>query len=124
MARGRADKRGFEAIRRIRLSHAGAGRLTLAEFKTMMREQYFVLLIDEPRGALAAIPALLPADIDERRKAFEALREMLASSGRWRPAAADRLERVAELFSLGKEEFGSNPVRGSASKTARVRNAS
>ena len=103
MARGRADERGFEAIRRIRHSHAGAGQLTLAEFKALMREQYFILLIDEP-AALAAIPALLPADVDERRKAFEVLREVLGSSGALEEAAAERLERVAELFSLGKDE--------------------
>jgi len=41
---------------RIRRSHPGAGRLALAEFKTMMREQYFVLVNDEPE-VLAAIMA-------------------------------------------------------------------
>ncbi|MEK1886229.1 MAG: DUF3141 domain-containing protein [Phyllobacterium sp.] len=123
LARGRADERGFEAIRRIRQSHDGAGRLTLAEFKTLIREQYFILLIDEP-AALGAIPALLPADIDERRKAFELLREILDSSGALQEAASERLERVAELFSLDREGVDSNPVVSPASKAARVRSVS
>jgi hypothetical protein len=123
MARGRADERGFEAIRRIRRSHSGAGQLTLAQFKALVREQYFILLIDEA-AALAAIPALLPADRDERRKAFEVLRGVLESSGALEDAAAERLERVAELFNIGKENVDSDPAPGTASKTVRVRSAS
>lgn len=123
MARGRADERGFEAIRRIRRNHAGAGRLTLVEFKMLIREQYFILLIDET-AALAAIPALLPQNVEERRKAFEVLREVLESSGGLEDAAAERLERIVELFNLGKEELGSAPVVRTASRSARARNAS
>ena len=123
MVRGRADERGFEAIRRIRRSHAGAGQLTLAGFKALMREQYFLLLIDEAE-ALEAIPTLLPADIGERRKAFEILRGVLESSGALEDAAAERLERVAELFNIGTEEVDSSPTPGAANKSARVRSVS
>ncbi|MBP2489380.1 hypothetical protein JOH50_005107 [Rhizobium leguminosarum] len=103
-------------------SRASAGRLTLAGFKTMMQEQYFVLLIDEPgswgnSGTPAGGHGRAPKGLRGPARAAGVV-------GRWKPAGADCLDRVAELFSLGKEEFGSNPVRGPASKSARVRNAS
>ncbi|MEY9724015.1 hypothetical protein ABIA22_006569 [Sinorhizobium fredii] len=46
-ARGGADERGFEAIRRLRRAHPTASQLTLPEFKALLRKQYFILLIDE-----------------------------------------------------------------------------
>ncbi len=59
MARGYVDERGVAALRRIRLTEEGS-RLTLAQFKAMAREQFFLLLLD-PEATLAAIPKLLPA---------------------------------------------------------------
>src|SRR3974377_2179673 len=44
--RGGLDERGFEAVRRLR-AEQGHARLSLAEFKTLIREQFFMLLIDE-----------------------------------------------------------------------------
>ena len=49
MARGSADERGFETIRRIRLARSELPRLTLAEFKMLVREQFF-MLADRPGG--------------------------------------------------------------------------
>jgi hypothetical protein len=66
----------------------------------------------------------LPADIGERRKAFEILRGVLESSGALEDAAAERLERVAELFNIRTEEVDSNPTPGAANKSARVRSVS
>ena len=42
----------------------GHAALPLAEFKALVREQFFMLLIDQ-EAALAAIPALLPADAED-----------------------------------------------------------
>ena len=42
-------------------------RPTLAEFKALVREQYYMLLIDQ-EATLAAIPDLLPRDHEVRRK--------------------------------------------------------
>ena len=50
-------------------------------FKALVREQYFMLLIDE-EAALAAIPGLLPESIDDRRAAFATLREVLRRAAR------------------------------------------
>src|SRR5262249_58108399 len=57
LARGGVDERGFEALRRIRRAH---GDMTLATFKALAREQFYMLLMDT-EAALAAIPSMLPA---------------------------------------------------------------
>src|SRR3954471_23579353 len=49
-ARGMVDERSIEALRQVRRDDAGA-RLTLPEFKTLVREQFFMLLLDS-EGAL------------------------------------------------------------------------
>lgn len=117
-ARGGADERGFEAIRRLRRAHPTASQLTLPEFKALLRRQFFILLIDE-EAALAAIPKLLPEDVNERRSAFEALREVLQASGAITGAAAERLQRIGRLFGLDSEA-----VPFVARKTARERRTS
>jgi hypothetical protein len=98
MARGGADERGLAAVRRLRLSQPGE-RLTLAQFKAMVREQYFTLLID-PEAALAAIPAMLPQDAEERRSAFAAVRQVLAARGEIGGESTERLERIRQLFGV------------------------
>ena len=72
------DERSLEALRRLRQADESA-RITLAEFKMLVREQFFMLLLDR-EAALAAIPKLLPDNMDERRKAFAAIQEVLSAS--------------------------------------------
>ena len=50
------DERGFNLLRRMR-EEAGSG-MSLGEFKRVVREQFFMLLVDEQR-AVEAIPAML-----------------------------------------------------------------
>ena len=69
LARGGVDERGVNALKQIRLSDE-MPRLTLAEFKEMARDQFFMLLLNT-EATLEAIPALLPADAALRQKAFE-----------------------------------------------------
>lgn len=97
MPRSSVDERVFELIRRIRLVADDTRRLTLAEFKTLVREQFFMLLVDEA-AALAAIPALLPPEADERRKALAALRQLIRVRGEPTGQVAERMERIAGLF--------------------------
>ena len=59
MPDGVVDERGFNFLRRMR-EEAGQG-LTLAAFKKLVREQFFMLLLDE-RRAVEAIPAMLAKD--------------------------------------------------------------
>jgi hypothetical protein len=96
MTRGKVDERGVRALRQIRLAE-DSPRMTLAQFKTMAREQYFLMLLD-PEGALSAIPSLLPASIDERQKALAAIRQVLSASGEISGEAAERLKKVVTLF--------------------------
>src|SRR6516225_12091848 len=96
MARGKVDERGTHALRQVRLNE-GARRLTVAEFKAMAREQFFLLLL-EPEATLAAIPQLLPASIDERQKGLAAIHKVLRASGEISGEAAQRMKRVVTLF--------------------------
>jgi hypothetical protein len=111
MARGAVDERGFEAIRRMRAIQDGIERPTLAEFKAMVREQYFILLID-PEAAFAALPKLLP-DPSLRRKTLAAVRGVLSAAGEIDGEVAERLDRLARV--LGIESKRASPAYASIS---------
>jgi pimeloyl-ACP methyl ester carboxylesterase len=95
-ARGMVDERSLEALRRLRQSDEAA-RLTLAEFKMLVREQFFMLLLDR-EGALAAIPKLLPESMEERRKVFAVIEHVLSASANISGEVEKRLKQVAALF--------------------------
>ncbi|MGY2990044.1 DUF3141 domain-containing protein [Bradyrhizobium sp. USDA 4508] len=97
-ARGMVDERSLEALRRLRQADEAA-RVTLAEFKMLVREQFFMLLLDR-ESALAAIPKLLPDNMDERRRAFAAIQDVLSASAEISGEVARRLKHVAGLFGL------------------------
>ncbi|MBP7240998.1 DUF3141 domain-containing protein [Amaricoccus sp.] len=99
IARKSVDERAFAAIIRLRDTHPASHRMRLADFKALVRAQFLMLVLHE-EAALAAIPAMLPASIEERREAFAALKGVIEASG---AAPADRLGRVAALFGLGPE---------------------
>jgi len=65
----------------------------------MVRDQFFMLLID-PEAAVAAIPALLPQDVETRRKAFALLPEVLSAAGKIEGEVADRLRQAAAWFGV------------------------
>jgi pimeloyl-ACP methyl ester carboxylesterase len=96
LARAAVDERGFEAVRRIRRSH---GDMPLAEFKSLVREQFSILLLDT-EAALAAVPSMLPADADTRREAFDLIKRVLGASGAFSAEDNERLQRVARAFGL------------------------
>ena len=97
--RGAVDERGFEAIRRLRTVTDSGPHMTLSEFKAMVREQFFMLLLDED-AAIAALPALLPQDAESRRTGFALLRSVLSTSGDITGESATRLQRVAQLMGI------------------------
>ncbi|MGA7328589.1 MAG: DUF3141 domain-containing protein [Rhodomicrobium sp.] len=97
-SRGRVDERGVNALRKIRLADRKS-RLTLAQFKAMAREQFYILMLD-PEATIQAIPALLPQDIRQREKAFSAIRDVLEASEPITGDAAKRLGRIQQLFGL------------------------
>jgi hypothetical protein len=73
--------------------------MTLSEFKAMVREQFFMLLLDE-HAAIDAIPALLPQDAESRRTGFALLRSVLSTSGDITGESATRLQRIAQLMGI------------------------
>ncbi len=119
------DERRFNELRAIRDENQG---LTLQEFKRILREQYFSLVLDR-EGALAAIPQMLPPDAATREHLLEQIRRTVEAAGPATGARAQRLAQVEELFAGGKatEDIGklevaprvvTSPV--SASKKTRV----
>ena len=101
--RGAVDERSLEALRRVRRNDSRS-RLTLAQFKLLVREQFFMLILDQEK-ALATIPKLLPDDANDRRAAFAAIREVLSASAEISGEVAKRLKFVAELFGVDAKEI-------------------
>jgi hypothetical protein len=98
MGRAAVDERGFEAVRRIRESQSD---ISLVEFKAIVREQFYMLVLDA-EAALAAIPSMLPADAELCNKAFKLINSVLTARGELSPEDRERLQRIGRLF--GKDE--------------------
>jgi uncharacterized protein DUF3141 len=96
LGRAAIDERGFEAVRRIRRAY---GDIALSAFKSLVREQFNMLLIDT-EAALSAIPAMLPPDVETRREAFGLVRQVLSTVGEFSAEDRKRLETVARLFGV------------------------
>jgi len=92
-----ADERGFAMLRQIREEQPESHRLTLGEFKSMVRAQYLLLRRDEER-ALSAIPRMLPTDPSERTAALDVIRRVVAASGDDSDETKRRLARVGTMF--------------------------
>jgi hypothetical protein len=98
MARGSAEERGFEAIRRLRADRIEVKRPSLAEFKAMVREQYSILLLDR-EAAVAAIPTLVRG-AEARRRCIATVHEVLSAAGEITGEVSKRLERIAQLLQV------------------------
>ena len=99
LGRRSVDERGFETVRRLRGKY---GDIPLSEFKTLVRDQYFMLLIDRD-AALAAIPSMLPSDSQTRGKAFDLIKGVMAAVGKLSPEDEERLSEIGRLFGIGDE---------------------
>jgi hypothetical protein len=102
MGRGSVDERGFELVRRVRATQHDMPALPLAAFKALVREQFLMLLID-PEAALAAIPTMLPPEIEVRVKALEVVKDVLtAARGELSAEERERSARIAGLFGIDR----------------------
>ncbi len=88
------DERAFAVLKAIR-DEQGTNT-TLAEFKKLTREQYYMLLLDQDR-ALAAIPDLVGRGSEAGRRLVPLLRRVLAARG---PLSAERETRLARVEAL------------------------
>jgi uncharacterized protein DUF3141 len=115
MAPGRAfDERGFQLVRRIRQENRG---IPLAEFKAMIREQFNILLIDEV-AALRALPALLPASADARKKALALISRIMGATGEKTLEGQRRLREIVRLFGAGHARHHPRPTGNGSVVTA------
>jgi hypothetical protein len=70
--------------------------LTLEEFKRMLREQFFALIVD-PEGAVAAIPKML-SDAKARKDALSVIRAVVSAAGEVAGERATRLARIETML--------------------------
>jgi len=112
---GVADERGFRLLERMR-EDAG-GDLSLAEFKTMVRDQFFTLLLDEPR-AIEAIPAMIDTDPELASRMASALRKLVEVLGVESKLGKSRLAEITAMFESRKK--GKAP-KNDGPETERVR---
>ena len=121
-ARGAVDERGFEIVRRLRQDSIVleivqrlrqnsnmAPSLSLAEFKTLVREQFYLLLIDE-EAALAAITKMPPEDAAMRQQAVDVVERILSACGPLDGEDQARLARIAQLFGRDGAAVGAENV--------------
>jgi hypothetical protein len=92
----RVDVRGFRMAERVRDQHVGSDRLAGPERRELVREQFFLLLLDEAE-ALAALPRMLPS-ANDRRKALDMVREILSVKGDLNDERRARLARVEAIL--------------------------
>ncbi|MGH8509262.1 MAG: DUF3141 domain-containing protein [Gammaproteobacteria bacterium] len=95
------DERNFAVLRRLRAEREYS--LPLAEFKEKLRDQFFMLLLDE-ESAVRAIPAMLPEDREQREQVYAIVREIMLAAGEPSEERRRRLDHVAELFGVGVAE--------------------
>lgn len=101
MAESGVDERNFEMLRRMRTKHSDE---TLEDFKSLIRKQFFTLLLDSD-AAIAAIPLMLPENADFRTETFTAIREVASASGKLIGEKARRLAQIEKLFGVSKENY-------------------
>ncbi len=109
ITRASVDERGFEAVRRIRQAH---GDMSLAAFKSLVREQFNVLVLDKD-AALAAIPSMLPPDPAIRRQAIDLITTVFEAKGELSDEDERRLGHLAQLFGVEDSDSAIPPLRPS-----------
>ncbi|HMK34614.1 MAG TPA: DUF3141 domain-containing protein [Desulfomonilaceae bacterium] len=95
MPENAADERGFEMLRRVRAEYGA--EISLAEFKHDLREQYYMLRLDESR-AVELIPELLKGHEKEGPRLLEHIRMVATAGGPLHEEGQRRLAQVERLF--------------------------
>ena len=90
-----ADERGFNMLQRLRDEYGSD--LKLADFKEKLREQFMLLMLD-PKRAVATLPELLAGREADAPKALELLRSVLDAGGPMIAESERRLAEVATMF--------------------------
>jgi pimeloyl-ACP methyl ester carboxylesterase len=90
------DERAYNLGRRMIDEVDPQARPSLAELKSTVKRQAFLLELDEER-AVAALPKLLP-ELGQRRKALEGARLVASASGPLRADQENRFRRIEEAI--------------------------
>nr|WP_163503541.1 DUF3141 domain-containing protein [Halomonas socia] len=110
------DERNFQRLKASRAELEPG--LKLADFKALVRDQFFILKLDRTR-ALAAIPTLLAscsnAEIDEH---LEHLEHVLAASGPQAEGVNERLEEVRGYFAAARPAPAPKPAAAAPAEEA------
>jgi hypothetical protein len=100
---GTIDERGFTVLKLLRSSRPVAKRMSLAQFKETLKEQFLLVCLDEDR-AMTTLPRLLGDDVGMRKTALDALRQVLAARGEMSDMTKQRLAKVEALFDVKPEK--------------------
>src|SRR6185437_14009610 len=106
MPEGVADERGFRLLEHMR-EDAGSG-LSLSDFKSMVRDQFFTLLLDE-RRAIEAIPAMFDTDPDLAPRLGSTLRKLIEVPGVESKLGKTRLAEITAMFESRKTAKNGGP---------------
>ena len=90
------DERTFNQLVHMRCRY---GDISIEDFKRIVRNQYFSLLLDE-KAALDAIPLMLPADVGSRAKLLEDIRCTVSAAGDMNEEQGKRLSTIEALFAI------------------------
>jgi hypothetical protein len=94
---GSTDERAFAAVKQLHDAQPPGRPRTMAELKSILRDQALLLRIDEER-AVAAIPKLLSRDPEDRARTLRAVQRVVLAQGDLSPEGKRRLARVEKLF--------------------------
>ncbi len=93
MPRGAADERRFQMLARLHPQ----GNEPLSEFKVLVRDQFYLLLLDEA-AAIGALPGMLTDNRASIDQAMEDIRAVTHAGGTPEGEAADRFRRIEIIF--------------------------
>jgi hypothetical protein len=85
-------------------------RLSLGEFKILVRDQFFVLQL-EPERAIEVLPSLVP-DKDAQKALLDQMRVIAGAGDPLTPAENDRLARLLQLLAAPPEKLAVSATPG------------
>ena len=100
---GAVDERGFNTLKLVREAQPAKKRMSMADLKRAVREQYLLVRLDEAR-AVAALPKLLGTDAAARRAVLQVVQRVVSAKGVLPEAEQARLRRVRALLAVPAED--------------------
>ncbi len=104
-ADGRMDQRAAAQLEALRVEQPAEEHPERERFRQVMRDQALTLRLDEER-AVAAIPKLLPPDVELRGRLMNIIRKVVEAQGTPSEEAERRLARLEALFRAPAPEAG------------------